>query len=414
MREPAPATGPAGRDADGADAAVDAHAALNGAGSDASASAGAPSRILVVDDSPLSQRLIADLLTHAGHCVVSASGAVDALAQGESMPPDLVLLDVLMPDIDGFALCREMRRRAAFEAVPIVMVTSLDAREDRLRGLEAGADDFLSKPIGHTELRARVRSLLRIKRLYDEVCQQRQALTQWSQLLEQRVDEKIRQIERLTRLTRFLPPRLAQRLVAEDREDLLTSHRAEVTVLFADLRGFTAFAESAAPERVMEVLVRFHRLMGELIFQHGGTLERFTGDGMMVFFNDPDPVADHAWHATVLACAMRQAAAALTVEWRVGGGPEGLGLGLSRGQATIGAIGFAERQDYAAIGLVTNRAARLCAEARAGEILVCEHVWRDLAGRVDGREAGALALKGFQGPVRAYAIDGLRAGSGDR
>lgn len=349
-----------------------------------------------------------DLLSYDGHRVQAVGSAAQALAQVAQQPPDMVLLDVLMPDTDGFTACRQLRRQPSMAAVPIVMVTSLDAKDDRVRGLEAGADDFLSKPISHAELLARVRSLLRIKRLYDEVDAQRRALTQWSQLLEQRVDEKLHEIERLSRLKRFFSPRLAERLVAEDRDPLLASHRREVTVLFADLRGFTAFAERAAPERVMAMLGEFHHTMGELIFRHEGTLERFTGDGMMVFFNDPDPVEDHALRATALACEMRDAARALTARWRGDGGPEGLGLGLSRGVATIGAIGSAERLDYAAIGLVTNRAARLCAEARAGEILACEQVWRSVAGHYAGREAGALSLKGFMGPVPAHAIDGPR------
>jgi adenylate cyclase len=367
-----------------------------------------PARILVVDDQRLNRQLLAEMLALDGHQVEEVSGGEAALAAALAAPPDLVMLDVLMPGVDGFEVCRRLRAEERLRMLPVVIVTSLDMREDRLRGLEAGADEFLSRPVQLAELRARVRSLLRVKTLYDEVERQRAALAEWSATLEQRVAEKVLEIERLSQLKRFVAPRLAEKLLADGAQVLLTSRRREVTVLFVDLRGFSAFAERQDASVVMTLLREFHAAMGELVFEHRGTLERFTGDGMMVFFNDPDPVPDHALRALVLALALRERAASLTAGWRAVNGPEGVGFGLSMGVATIGPIGFSGRVDYAAVGSVTNRAARLCAHAPAGQVLVCGEVWADVAAAVEGGPAQVPAGKGLEQPLAAWRVDRLR------
>lgn len=368
-------------------------------------------RILIVDDVRQNVTLLSDPLTHAGHECIAASSGTQALELAAAMQPDLILLDVLMPDLDGFEVCRRLRADAAFEATPIVMVTSLDAKEERIRGLDAGADDFLSKPIVRAELQARVKSLLRVKTLYDEVNRQKQELARWSATLERRVDEKVREVAQLSRLTRFFSPALAKRLLADGGIDPLQSHRRDVTVLFADLRGFTAFAESADAQAVMEVLREFHAAMGALIHRHEGTLERFTGDGMMVFFNDPDPLPDHALRALALAFDMRAEAARLQQAWQARGVSLGFGIGIALGMATLGAIGFESRVDYAAIGSVTNLAARLCSEAQSGEILVSDAVWQATSAHASADAVLLLSLKGFAQPVRAHAMAGLRPGT---
>jgi adenylate cyclase len=364
-------------------------------------SAHTPARILVVDDMPASLRLVCDRLEHAGYAAQGVASGAQALVAAVERAPDLVLLDVVMPGMDGFEVCRALRRLPSFAAVPIVMLTSLEASDERVRALDAGADDFVSKPVVAAELLARVRSLLRVKTLYDTVARQREELARWSATLEQRVQQELARSERLSRLTRFFSPRLAARLVAETGDDPLRSHRGEVSVLFADLRGFTAFADAAEPRQVMAMLAQFHAAMGALIFEAEGTLERFTGDGMMVFFNDPDPLPDHALRAVHLAVAMQAAMPPLLAQWP---GLGGLAIGISRGPATLGAVGFAHRVDYAAIGPVTNRAARLCAQARGGEVLVCEAVQGDLAGRVACEPLPPLELKGFAQPVAALRV----------
>jgi class 3 adenylate cyclase len=211
-------------------------------------------------------------------------------------------------------------------------------------------------------------------------------------------------VERLSRLKRFFSPQLAEAIVTGGADDPLRTHRRDVAVVFLDLRGFTAFAETADPEEVMGVLREYHEAMGRLILAHEGTLERFTGDGMMVFFNDPAPVDNPAERAVRMAVAMREGVEALTDRWRKRGHDLGLGVGIAQGYATIGAIGFEGRWDYGAIGTVTNLAARLCGEAQAGQILLAARVVSEVEDLVEAEEVGALALKGFARPVRAFSL----------
>jgi class 3 adenylate cyclase len=354
-------------------------------------------RILVVDDTPKNVRLLADLLAARGYGVLTAASGAEALAVVARERPDLVLLDVVMPEMSGYEVCRRLRADPDTAMTPVVMVTALDPAEERVKGIEAGADDFLTKPINQPELLARVRSLLRIKRLHDE-------LIALNRTLEQRVREQVAQLERLGRLKRFFSPQLAEAIVAGGAEDPLASHRREITVVFLDLRGFTAFAETAEPEEVMGVLGEYHAEMGRLILAHEGTLERFTGDGMMVFFNDPVPVPDPAERAVRMAAGMRERVAALAGGWQRRGFDLHLGVGIAQGYATLGAIGFEGRWDYAAIGTVTNLAARLCAEAGPGQILVPRRVLAAVEDLVESEPVGALALRGFLKPVAAFNV----------
>jgi adenylate cyclase len=364
--------------------------------------------ILVVDDQPLNVRLLADLLGAKGYAVVTAASGEEALARIAATPPDLVLLDVMMPGLSGYQVCEQIRGNAATAMLPVVMVTALDPREERIRGLEAGADDFLTKPIHTPELLARVRSLLRIKALYDTVAHQRQELAEWNARLEERVRVQVDELARLAQLKRFFSPQLAEMIVAGGAADPLASHRREVVVVFIDLRGFTAFAETTEPEEVMGLLREYHAEMGRLILASEGTLERFTGDGMMIFFNDPVVVADPAARAVGLALAMRDRVAELAGGWRRRGHALDCGLGLAQGYATIGAIGFEGRMDYGAIGTVTNLAARLCGEARPGQILAAARVVGEVEGLVEAAPVGELPLRGFAKPVPAWEIRGLK------
>jgi class 3 adenylate cyclase len=361
----------------------------------------APARLLVVDDTPVNVKLLADLLTAKGYSVVTASAGPEALEKVEKGRPDLVLLDVMMPGMSGYEVCKKLRENPATAMLPVVMVTALDPAQERVKGIEAGADDFLTKPINQQELLARVRSLLRIKELHDQ-------LTEWNQTLERRVQEQVAQLERLGRLKRFFSPQLAEMIVSGDAEDPLKSHRREVTVVFLDLRGFTSFAETAEPEEVMGVLREYHTEMGRLILEHEGTLERFTGDGMMIFFNDPVPVPDAAQRAIRMAVAMRERVDELLVKWRKRGYDLDLGVGIAQGYATIGAIGFEGRLDYGAIGTVTNMAARLCGEAKPRQILVSQRVFGAVEDLVEIEELGGLTLKGFSKPVSAFNVLGLK------
>jgi len=361
-------------------------------------------KILVVDDTPQNVKLLADLLTVKGYTVVTAASGPEALKQLDAERPDLVLLDVVMPGMSGYEVCRKIRENPATQILPVVMATSLDPAQERVKGIEAGADDFLSKPINQPELLARVRSLLRIKEMYDTIQGQAAQLAEWNKTLEERVQEQVAQLERLGRLKRFFSPQLAELIVAGGAEDPLKTHRREVTVVFLDLRGFTAFAETSEPEEVMGVLREYHAEMGKLILGHEGTLERFTGDGMMIFFNDPTPVPNPAERALRMAVAMRDRVAEMIVKWRKRGYDLDFGVGIAQGYATIGAIGFEGRWDYGAIGTVTNLAARLCGEAKPGQILISQRMVGTVEELVEVEPVGELTLKGFARPVTAHNI----------
>ncbi|MEK7363776.1 MAG: response regulator [candidate division NC10 bacterium] len=363
-----------------------------------------PAKILVVDDTPRNVKLLADLLSAKGYTVATADSGPAALKQIEAEPPDLVLLDVVMPGMSGYEVCRKIRENPATAILPVVMATSLDPAQERVKGIEAGADDFLSKPINQPELLARVRSLLRIKEMYDTIQAQAAQLAEWNKTLEERVQEQVTQLERLGRLKRFFSPHLAELIVAGGAEDPLKTHRREVTVVFLDLRGFTAFAETSEPEEVMGVLREYHAEMGKLILEHEGTLERFTGDGMMIFFNDPTPVPNPAERAIRMAVAMRNRVVELIVKWRKRGYDLDFGVGIAQGYATIGAIGFEGRWDYGAIGTVTNLAARLCGEAKPGQILTSQRLLGMVEELVEVEAVGELTLKGFSRPVTTHNV----------
>jgi DNA-binding response OmpR family regulator len=368
----------------------------------------APAKILVVDDTPANVKLLGDLLIAKGYQVVTAASGPEALTRVDDERPDLVLLDVVMPEMSGYEVCQRIRADARNGILPVVMVTALDPSGERIKGLEAGADDFLTKPVNLAELLARVRSLLRIKQLYDTVEAQSAQLADLNRTLEERVQEQVGQLERLSRLKRFFSPQLAEAIVSGGADDPLRTHRRDVTVVFLDLRGYTAFAETAEPEEVMSVLRDYHREMGTLILAHEGTLERFAGDGMMVFFNDPVVVPNPEERAVRMALAIRDRVAELAVEWRKRGYDLDIGLGLAKGFATIGAIGFEGRWDYGAIGTVTNLAFRLCGEARPGQVLATKRVAAAVDGVVESEALGDLTLKGFARPVSTVVLLGLK------
>lgn len=366
--------------------------------------------ILVVDDIEKNVKLLADVLAVKGFRVSTAFSGEQALERIKADAPDLVLLDVMMPGISGYDVCRAIRADPAHAVLPIVLVTALDPAQERVKGLEAGADDFLTKPVNQPELMARVRSLLRIKMLHDEVQGQKAELQAWNQTLEQRVADGVVQLERVSRLKRFFSPHLAEAIVAGTAADLLKAHRREISVVFIDLRGFTAFTDRAEPEEVMELLHEFHAIMGRIVVAHGGTLERFAGDSVMVFFNDPVPIERPAEQAVRMGLAMQAAFPPLAADWSARGFDLGLGCGIAQGYATLGQIGFEGRWDYAAIGGVTNLAARLCGEAKGGEIIVDRKIMAKLGELADWAKAtplGPLTLKGLMQPVPAFSILGL-------
>jgi adenylate cyclase len=359
-------------------------------------------RILVVDDVAANVRLLEAIVEPAGFSLSSASSGPEALERVATELPDLVLLDVQMAGMNGYEVCRRIRENEETALVPVVMVTSHDG-EARIDGIRAGADDFVTKPFDQQELLLRVRSLVRIKRYHDTIRAQAAELAEWNRTLEGRVAEQVEELERMARLRRFLSPTLAE-IVMTRGDSVLESHRRELAVLFADLRGWTDFSVGTEPEEVMSVVGSYHQAMGELIRSYEATVGWFAGDGLMVWFNDPIACDEPAARAVRMAFEMREAMTALTSAWRKRGHDLDFSIGVGLGYATIGRIGFEGRYDYGAVGSVLNLASRLCDAAEPGRIVVSRRVLAEVEQIVEAEPLGRLELKGFGKPVEAFAV----------
>ena len=360
-------------------------------------------RLLVVDDDPNNCKLLDAVLAPHGYAVSCAKSGGEALDLISAEPPDLVLLDIVMPELSGYEVCRKLRDGAATRALPVIMLTS-SGDQDKVRAIEAGADDFIARPFDQMELIARVRSLLRIKDYHDTIQAQALELAKWNALLQTRVNAQVDELKRLGRLRRFLSPQVAEMIISADDEGLLKSHRREITVVFCELRGFTNLSETAEPEEVMEILAEFHAELGQVVFQFDGTLERFAADTMMIVFNDPIPCPDPPLRAVRMALAMQERMAHLSADWRKRGHELALAIGIALGYATLGRIGFEERSDYGAVGNVVNVAASLCGEAQAGRTLLAQSVFAAVEPDIRAAEVGPIQLKGLQRSTAAYAV----------
>ena len=370
-----------------------------------------PPLVLVVDDVPDNIDILQMRLESQGYEVITAGDGEQALTAVRERLPDLVLMDIMMPKLDGVAAMKQLKADTSLPFIPVILVTARADAKDVVAGIEAGGDDYLTKPVDQAALMARVRAMLRIKALHDTVHDQAGKLTDqaaelamWNKELEARVQAQLGEIERMGTLKRFLAPQLAELIVARGDEKILEIHRRDIVVVFCDLRGFTSFAVTAEPEEVLDLLNEYHAALGPLIIAAEGTLDHFSGDGLMVIFNDPLPCPDPAERAVRMAVEMRAAVGQLQADWRRRGREIGFGIGIAQGYATLGQIGFAERVDYTAIGTVCNIASRLCDQAQDGQILVSKRV----AGAVEGlfplEEIGEIALKGLNQAVEVYNI----------
>ncbi len=368
-----------------------------------------PQRILIVDDNEANRDILETRLKVHGYELLQAADGEEALAAVQRDHPDLILLDVMMPKLDGVEVCRRIKGDATLPFTPIILVTSKSDTRDVIAGLDAGADEYLTKPVDQAALVARVKSVLRVKVLHDQVQAQAADLAAWNRTLEQRVAEQLGEIERVGRLKRFLSPQVAELVVSSGDDRMLESHRRDVTVVFCDLRGFTAFSETAEPEEVMSILREYHAGLGALINNFEGTIERFNGDGVMVLFNDPLPCPDPSVRAVRMAVEMRDCIAGLTARWRKHGHELGFGIGIAHGYATLGCVGFEGCFQYSVTGTVANLAAHLCDQAKSGEILIDSKVHAAVESMAELEPVGELALKGLHRPVLAFNVRELRS-----
>lgn len=359
-------------------------------------------KILIVDDEPFNLDLLEQELQEQGYEIERATDGAEALEKLPLFVPDVVLLDYMMPRMNGLEVLRRLRADEKWKSLPVILLTAKAAQEDKINGLDAGADDYVIKPFDAFELLARVRSMLRIKELHD-------SLQELNKTLAQKVEQQVGEIERMKRLKRYLSPQIADTLIESNDESLFKTHRREITVVFLDLRGFTAFSDSAEPEEVMDLLRTYHAAMGKLVFKFEGTLERFAGDGIMIFFNDPIPCEDHTERAIRMAVEMRSRSKELRIGWVKNGYDLDLGIGLAASYATLGNIGFEGRMDYGAVGNVTNLAARLCDEAKGGQILTNQRTLSKVEDLVEFEAREELHLKGFSRGVAAFNIIKLKS-----
>ena len=375
-----------------------------------------PARILIVDDTPTNVDILAKRLSAHGYEILTAGDGEEGLAVAREQQPDLILLDIMMPKMDGIEVCQHVKGDASLPFIPIILVTAKSDSKDVVAGLEAGAEEYLIKPVDQTALVARVKSMLRIKELHDKSQEQAARLDaqatelmDLNQGLEQRVAEQLTELEHVSQLKRFFSPQLVELIVSSGDDEFMKSHRQEITVVFCDLRNFTAFSSTAEPEEQLRVLREYHNAVGSLIFRFEATLEHFAGDGVMAFFNDPVPCPDPAVRAIKMAIAMRDEVGELCKKWEKGGFELGFGVGIALGHATLGQVGFEGQFHYMAIGSVANLASRLCDQAKDGQILITQRVYADVEDIAEVEPVGELTFKGFHKPVPAYQVLGMNA-----
>ena len=375
--------------------------------------------ILIVDDTPANLALLSEVLRPDYRTKAAVNGEKALKLAGGSAPPDMILLDIMMPGMDGYEVCRRLKADPLTRDIPVIFVTAMTDEHDEAKGLALGGVDYLTKPISPAIVRARIKTHLLLHaqaramaHLIGKLEAQAAELTDFNQTLEHRVQEAVSQLERLSRLKRYFSAPVVDWLLSGSAEDPLKTHRREVAAVFIDLRGYTAFTETSDPEDVMGVIGDYHEAMGSIVMEHGGTIERFAGDGIMIFFNDPVQIDHPAAQAVRMTIAMQERFTTLARSWKKRGYDLAMGIGVAQGFATIGAIGFEGRRDYGVIGTVTNLAARLCAEAGGGQILISQRVYGLVADFIEAASVGELALKGFHRPVEAFAVAGYVAPAG--
>ncbi|MDX1513075.1 MAG: adenylate/guanylate cyclase domain-containing protein [Gammaproteobacteria bacterium] len=350
--------------------------------------------VLVVDDQQANIELFEAMLSEFDYRVTAAADGIEALEVVDSDPPDLIIMDIMMPRLDGLAATRKVKERPESRSIPVLLVTGLSDTRDRVKGLEAGADDFLGKPFTRVELVARVRSLLRIKALHDELEQKNALLYQV--------------------LNRYVSEEVAEEVLRDPERNLkLGGHSCVLSVLFADIRGFTPFSEKRPATEVVEVLNEVFSALSPVIFEYHGTLDKFLGDAIMAFFGAPISGHNDAERAVRAARAMQVRFAELSRG--IAAMKElALGIGICTGEAVVGNIGSERMMDYTVIGNIPNTASRLQSAASGGQILIDHPTYEAVRDIVTVTPTAPLVLKGRSEPLHAYEVLGLEADHPER
>ena len=348
-------------------------------------------KILIADDHDLSRQMISDIVATMGHDMVVADDGPSALLNARVHMPDLIVLDVEMPGLTGFEVCRLLRAEDVTSRIPIIMLTALHEAEDRVYGLDIGADDYLTKPFSPRELIARIEKRLRAKLEGDEL-RERQATIRRT-------------------FERFVSPQVVERLLQDPTLVKLGGEMQEVTVMFADLEGFTGMSERMHPEKLLSILNQYHQLMVEVVQQHQGTVDKLLGDGIMVLYNTPLPAPDHALRAVATALDIRRRLAEFHQRLEPGH-RLAINFGIHSGPAVVGNVGTARIMDFTAVGDTVNLAARLCELAQGGKILISETTFTQLNNRVGVRIVGPKQVRNRSDPVMTCEVLDWHEGAG--
>jgi adenylate cyclase len=366
------------------------------------------SSVLVVDDDPVNRLMLSGSLERGGHQVTTAEDGSRALDLVRAGRFDVILLDVVMPGLDGYGVLEQLKADPDLRHIPVIMVTAVDDIDSAVRCIELGADDYLSKPIDPVLLGARINAGLNKKRLHDLEVEHFQEVTRLNQQLEARVEEQMAELVRTGELKRFLPHQVAEGLLAGHLSPSEGFERRKLTLLFADMVGFTDLSDTLDPEELSEVLNEYLREMTAVAVAHGGNLDNYIGDGLMVLFGAPNRAEEsiQAWSALKAAFAMKERAEALTAAIRDRGIPADLRVrvGVNTGHCTVGIFGSDIMRAYKAVGFAVNVAARLQSEAEPGTILVGFRTYALVKDRVRAEQREPLKLKGAARPVEAWEI----------
>jgi len=363
--------------------------------------------ILIVEDNPDVIKFISFLLKDS-YSVLTACDGVEGIEKVKQASPDLVISDVMMPRKDGYQLCREIKMNPETRHTPVILLTAKAELAMKIEGLEFGADDYIVKPFNSKELLARIRTLLRQKGMEKEIQQKNVELESYSKILEDKVKEQIEKIEGMKRLERYLSPKVAQAVMDGGKGVELKTSRKKLTVVFSDIRGFTSLSDELEPEEVVETLNDYFSEMLPIIHKYDGTLDKFIGDGIMIFFGNPVYFENHAERAVRMAIDMQKRVEELHSLWsQKGRKPIAIGIGINTGYVTVGSIGPSEHMDYTVIGTQVNLSARLQEFAKPGEIIISNSTYGEIRDIVEVDPRGDVTVKGLKNPVTIYSVKRL-------